>query len=66
MSAERGDYCPWCGTAPCRHPHPEVTLGLVFREGKDGSYWPFVRDLVGLVFLVAMGFVAIVLLAVFW
>jgi hypothetical protein len=62
MPAESPDYCPVCNTAPCSHPEPTLTLGVVLRDRHE-SYAPLLRDLATLVTLGLLGWVLVVVLA---
>jgi hypothetical protein len=35
MPAERADFCTMCGTAPCRHPDSDLTVGLLLHREKQ-------------------------------
>ena len=54
MPAERDDWCGSCGTAPCAHPHPDLTLGMVLRDRHD-NYTPLIRDVALLIVLAMLG-----------
>jgi hypothetical protein len=63
MPAERDDYCTWCGTAPCAHPEPTLTLGMVLRDRHE-SWQPLIRDLVVIILLGLVGWFLLAAVAV--